>query len=118
MAAANRKGKAPIVPLPDFFDKKWNSICTNHSSPVKHLMKDYHLLQRFINRLAKKGAMGKASDPNHGDGSNNDDHDNHIPLEKGCLVIIIGPEARGSKRSAKLARRKVYAAKPATPTYL
>lgn len=37
---------------------------------------------------------------------------------KGCILIFAGTESRGGRRTAKMARREVFAAEPATPTFL
>ena len=119
VAAADRKGgKIPATAgageTPDFFEKKWNGPCPNHTFPVKHLYKDCSLMRKFMSpgKGSQKKATG-AADPENGN-----DADGGFPETDGCLMIFPDPEARGSKRSTKVERREVFSAEPATPSYL
>ena len=41
-------GKQPQQGLPDHFNELMESLCTNHTYPVKHLYKDCELLKRLL----------------------------------------------------------------------
>ena len=83
--------------------------------PVKHLLKDYSLMWRFLSGGSNKGEHGKDPDPTMDDV---EEKDSGFPTPDGCLMIFGGPEAYDSKRRQKVTRREVYMTKPAMPTLL
>jgi hypothetical protein len=48
VATADRTGKQPQQGLPDHFNKLKESLCINHTYPVKHFYKDCELLKHFL----------------------------------------------------------------------
>ena len=122
VATADHKvGKRPATDAPadkpDFFEKKWNGPCPNHSFPVNHLFRDCSLMKKFMgaSKRSNQKRSAEAADPRVGSSNNPDDE---FPEPDGCLMIFPDPEARGSKRSEKVERREVYSAEPATPSFL
>jgi hypothetical protein len=116
MAAAKRKGKkTPAEGTPDHFEKMLEGPCQNHAFPVKHLYKDCSLMKRFLPGGSKKRDQMKKSNPAANDAK---EKDNGFSETIGCLMIFDGMVAYDSKHRQKLARREVYAAKLATPTFL
>jgi hypothetical protein len=116
MATAERKGKkAPTKGASDHFEKMLEGTCPNHAYPVKHTYKDYGLMKKFLTGGSKKGDGRKKPDPQGDDAEEKEDT---FLKETGCLMIFGEPVAYDSKRWQKLARRKVYAAEPATPAFI
>ena len=128
MAAAVRKGgKQPATSgkqpatggageTPDFFEKKWNGPCPNHSYPAKHLYRDCSLMRKFMG--LGKGNQRRAAEVADPGSANANDGNTEFPEPDGCLMIFPDPEAWGSKRSAKVECREVYSAEPATMSFL
>ena len=64
VAAANRKGvQKPTEGTLDHFEKLLEGPCLNHAFPVKHLLKDYSLMRRFLSGGSNKGEHGKDPAP-------------------------------------------------------
>ena len=64
MAAADRKGgRKPTEGTPNHFKKLLEGPCPNHAFPIKHLLKDYGLLWRFLSGGSNKGEQGKDPGP-------------------------------------------------------
>ena len=64
MAAADRKGgQKPWEGTPNHFEKLLEGLCPNHAFPVKHLLKGYGLMRRFLSRGSNKGEQGKDPPP-------------------------------------------------------
>ena len=60
VAATNRKGgQKPTEGTPHHFEKLHKGPCPNHAFLVKHLLKDYSLMRRFLSRGSNKGEQGK-----------------------------------------------------------
>ncbi|GJN13033.1 hypothetical protein PR202_ga31366 [Eleusine coracana subsp. coracana] len=73
-AATERKPPRPAPrEAPNHFEKKWNGPCPNHRFPVKHLLKDYSMMKKFIREEAKNGHSEKASEIGNQDSPNGDD---------------------------------------------
>jgi len=89
--------------------------CPNHTFPVKHLLKDYSLMRRFLFEGSNKGERGKEPAPTVDD---TEEKDNGFPTPNGCLMIFVGSAAYDSKRRQKAVRHEVYTIKPATPAFL
>lgn len=53
VAAVDRKGSKPTGQVNDHFEKMLEQPCLNHATPVKHLLKDYRLMKRFLFSGAK-----------------------------------------------------------------
>ena len=116
MAIANCKGgQKPIEGTPDHFDKLLEGPCPNHAFPVKHLYKDCVLMKQFLSVGSNKREHRKEPKPTADDAKGKDDS---FPTLDVCLMIFGGSMAYDSKHHQKLARREVYTAKPATPTFL
>ena len=62
--------------------------------PVKHLLKDYSLMQWFLSGGSNKGEHGKDPAPTMDDAEEKDDN---FPTPDGCLVIFGGSAAYDSK---------------------
>ena len=85
MAAADRKGGwKPTEGTSNHFKKLLEGPCPNHAFPIKHLLKDYSLMQRFLSRGSNKGEQGKDPDPTMDDAEEKDDG---FPTPDGCLMI-------------------------------
>ena len=97
------------------FEKMLEGLCPNHAFPVKHLLKDYGLMHKFLLGSANKGEQGKAPAPTIDD---EEEKDEAFPTPNGTLMIFGGSMAYDSKRRQKVARREVYTAGPATPAFL
>ena len=116
MAAADRKGgRKPAEGTPNHFEKMLEGPCPNHAFPIKHLLKDYGLLWRFLSGGSNKGEQGKDPALTVDDAEEKDDG---FPTLDGCLLIFRGSAAYDSKRCQKVARREVYTTEPATPAFL
>ena len=63
-------------------------LCPNHTFPVKHLLKDCGLMQKFLLRSANKGEQGKEPTPTA---------DDAFPTPNGALMIFRGSTAYDSK---------------------
>ena len=95
MAAADRKGgRKPTEGTPNHFEKLLEGPCSNHAFPVKHLLKDYGLMQRFLSGGSNKGEQGKDPAPTMDDAEEKDDG---FPMPDGCLMIFGGSAAYDSK---------------------
>jgi hypothetical protein len=89
--------------------------CPNHAFPIKHLLKDYSLMRKFLSGGSNKGEQGKEPAPATDDAEEKDDG---FPMLDNSLMIFEGSTAYDSKRRQKVARRRVYTAQPATPPFL
>ena len=58
---------------PNHFKKLLEGLCPNHAFPVKHLLKDYSLMRRFLSRGSNKGEQGKDPAPTTDDAEEKDD---------------------------------------------
>jgi hypothetical protein len=115
MVAAERKGKkAPAKGTLDHFKKMLEGPCPNHGYTVKHALKDYGLMRKFLAGSSTKGEH-KKPDPKEDDPEGGGDI---YPTETDCLMIFGVPEAYASKHRQKLERREVYEAEPAMPAFL
>ena len=72
-------------------------------------------MKRFLSGGSNKGEHGKDPDPTMDD---TEGKDGSFPMPNGCLMIFEGLVAYDSKCRQKLARRKVYTAESALPTFL
>ena len=63
--------------------------------PVKHLYKDYSLMQWFLSRGSNKGEHGKDPAPTM---DNAEEKDDGFPTPYGCIMIFRGSKAYDSKR--------------------
>lgn len=101
VAATGRpSGRAPTGEAPDHFEKMWNGPCPNHQYPVPHLYKECSLMRKFLKMEDPKGNPKGRNAPASRDAVKGEE--GGFPEPDGCLMIIPGPEARGSQRSAKL----------------
>ena len=56
VAAADRKGgRKPAEGIPNHFEKILKGPCPYHAFPIKHLLKDYGLMRKFLSRNSNKG---------------------------------------------------------------
>ena len=56
MATVDRKGGwKPTEGTPNHFKKLLEGSCPNHAFPMKHLLKDYRLMWKFLSRSSNKG---------------------------------------------------------------
>lgn len=104
--------KAPTGDTPNHIEKMWNGPCPNHRYPVRHLYKECSLMKR---------QSAKRDPKNHPDPASLDaekEDDDGFPEPDGCLMIIPGPEAHGSRHRSKVERSAVFAAEPTTPMVL
>ena len=116
MATTGRMGgQKPTEGTPDHFEKLLKGPCSNHAFPIKHLYKDCVLMKWFLSRGSNKGEHRKEPKPAADDAEGKDDG---FPMLDGYLMIFGGSVAYDSKRHQKLARREVYTAKPAAPSFL
>ena len=116
MATADHKGGQKLAEgTPDHFNKLLEGPCPNHAFPVKHLYKDCILIKRFLSGGSNKGEHRKDPKPAV-DGAKG--KNGGFPTLDGCLMIFGGLAAYDSRRRQKLARRKVYTAEPAVPSFL
>lgn len=109
------KAKKPAKDTPDHFEKMWNGPCPNHRFPVTHLYKECSLMKKFVRKEGAKAGPKADVDPANRDDKGDEDE---FPETNGCLMIIPGPESRGSRRSSKVERREVLATEPAVPSFL
>ena len=64
VAAVDCKGGwKPMEGTPNHFKKLLEGPCPNHAFPVKHLLKDYSLMWRFLSRGSNKGSRGRTLPP-------------------------------------------------------
>ena len=64
VATADHKGgRKPMEGTPNHFKKLLEGPCSNHAFPVKHLLKDYSLMRRFLSGGSNKGEQGKDPPP-------------------------------------------------------
>ena len=68
--------------------------CLNHTFPVKHLLKDWSLMQKFLSGSSNKGEQGKEPAPTTDDAEEKDDS---FTTLDGCLMIFKGSAAYDSK---------------------
>jgi len=116
VAAADRKGgRKPAEGTPNHFEKMLEGPCPNHAFPVKHLLKDYGLMQKFLARSTNKGEQGKAPAPAADDEEENDET---FPTPNDALMIFGGSTACDSKWRQKVVPCQVYMAQLATPLFL
>jgi len=95
VATANQKGgQKPMEGTPNHFKKLLEGPCPNHVFPVKHLLKDYGLMRKFLSRSSNKGEQGKEPAPTADDTKEKDDG---FPTPNGCLMIFGGSAAYDSK---------------------
>ena len=102
MATADCKGgRKPVEGTLNHFEKLLEGPCPNHAFLVKHLLKDYSLMRKFLSRSSNKGEQGKDPPPTT---DNADEKDDGFPTPDGCLMILGGLKAFDSKRRQKIAR--------------
>ena len=89
------------------FEKLLKGPCPNHTFPVKHMLKDYGLMRKFLSESSNKGEQGKEPAPTADDSEEKDDG---FPTPDGCLMIFGGSSVYDSKHRQKVARREVYTA--------
>ena len=64
VATADRKGgRKPAEGTLNHFEKLLEGLCPNHAFHVKHLLKDYSLMRRFLSGGSNKGEQGKDPPP-------------------------------------------------------
>ena len=108
VAAADRKGgQNPTEGTPNHFEKLLEGSCPNHAFPIKHLLKDYGLMRKFLSGSSNKGEQGKEPAPTADDAEEKDDD---FQTPDGCLMTFEGSAAYDSKCRQKVARREVYTA--------
>ena len=96
MAAADHKGgQKPTEGAPNHFKKMLEGPCLNHTFPVKHLLKDWSLMQKFLSGSSNKGEQGKEPTPTMDDAEEKDDG---FPMPDDCLMIFGGSVTYDSKR--------------------
>ena len=78
------------------FKKMLEGLCPNHAFPVKHLLKDYGLMRKFLAKSTNKGEQGKEPAPAADDTEEKDDG---FPTPNGCLMIFRGSAAYDFRRS-------------------
>ena len=116
MATTDHKGgQKPTEGTLEHFEKLLEGPCSNHAFPIKHLYKDCVLMKWFLSRGSNKGEHTKETKPTANDSKGK--HGGFLMLD-GCLMIFEGSAAYDSRRRKKLARREVYTAEPATPSFL
>ena len=120
VAVTGKKGaKRPAKELSNHFEKKWNGPCPNHEFPVRHLMRDCSLMKKFVTQQETEGPSPPECEGATGGGSDaGEEEGGAYPHAEGCLMIFASSEARASRRAAKVERRDVFAAEPATPAFL
>ena len=111
----SKGGQKPAEGTLDHFEKLLEGPCLNHAFPIKHLYKDCVLMKQFLFGGSNKGEHRKEPKPTIDDAAGKDGGSSMLD---GCLMIFRGSAAYDSKRRQKLACRKVYTAKLATPTFL
>ena len=95
VAAADRKGgRKPEEGTPNHFKKLLEGSCPNHAFPIKHLLKDYGLMRRFLSGGSNKGEKGKDPPPA---ADNAKEKDVGFPTRNNCLMIFGGSAAYDSK---------------------
>ena len=108
VAATDHKGgRKPTEGALNHFEKMLEGPCPNHAFPVKHPLKDYSLMRKFLSESSNKGEQGKEAAPATNDVEENDDG---FPTLDGCLMIFGGSMDYDSKRRQKVARCQVYMA--------
>ena len=96
VAAADRKGgQKPTEGTPNHFEKMLEGPCPNHAFPIKHLLKDYSLMRKFLSGGSNKGEQGKEAAPATNDVEEKDDA---FPTPNAALMIFGGSTAYDSKR--------------------
>ena len=105
----------PTEGAPNHFEKLLEGLCLNHAFPIKHLYKDCALMKHFLSSSSKNWDLRKKPELVVDDVVAKD---GGFPTPDGCLMIFGGAVAYDSKRRQNLARHEVYAAKPATPSFL
>ena len=96
VAVADRKGgRKPTECNPNHFENLLDGSSPNHAFPVKHLLKDYGLMRRFLSGGSNKGEQGKDPPPTTDDAEEMNDG---FPTPDGCLMIFGGSAAYDSKR--------------------
>ena len=71
-------------------------LCPNHAFPVKHLLKDYGLVRKFLLGSANKGEQGKAPAPT---ADEEEEKDEAFPIPIVALMIFGGSMAYESPSS-------------------
>ena len=115
--ADKRKGGArtdKTPPTKDHFEKLLEEPCPHHQGPVKHKMKDCHLMKKFVQGTLRSESSGGGRGK---DAAANDAHEAYVE-EDVVAVVFGGAPAYESRRMQKLTRREVLFTDPATPTYL
>ena len=115
VTADYRGGRKSTEGTPNHFEKLLEEPCPNHAFPIKHLYKDYGLMKRFLSGGSNKGEHRKDPDPTMFDAEGKD---GGFSTLDGYLMIFGGSAAYDSKCCQKVACRKVYTTKPATPAFL
>jgi hypothetical protein len=64
VAAAKQKGKkAPVEGTPDHFEKLLEGPCPNHAYLVKHMYKEFSLMEQFLSGGSKRGIRRRSLTP-------------------------------------------------------
>ena len=112
MAIADHKGVKSPRRVPGTTSR---NCLRGHAFPMKHLYKDCGLMKRFLSGGSNKGENRKEPKLTI---DNAEGKDSSFPMLDGYLMIFRGSAAYDSKSRQKLARREVYTAEPAAPTFL
>jgi hypothetical protein len=94
VATAKRKNKkVPTEGTSDHFKKMLEGPCLNHGNPVKHTLKDYGLMRKFLAGGSKKGEL-KKPDPNNDDAKG---EDAVYPIKTTYIMIFGGTDSYTSR---------------------
>jgi hypothetical protein len=101
--ASRPKGNPAMAGLPkDHYEKLLDALCPHHEVPVKHTLKDCHLIKSYVNGTLKPmeaDSPKKAAPPPDND---DDDAGAQYPGEDGAVHMIFGGSlARPSRRREK-----------------
>jgi hypothetical protein len=98
----------------NLFDKMLKESCPYHQGPVKHILEECVMLQRYFHKAGLPAEGGRAH--------NNDKKEDHkaeeFPEVHDCFVIYGGHVANASARHRKQERREVCSVKVVAPVYL
>ena len=108
-------GRKPTEDTSDHFEKLLEGPCPNHAFPIKYLYEDCVLMKRFLSGGSNKGEHRKEPKLAVDDAKGKD---GRFSALNGCLMIFEGSASYDSRHRQKLARREVYTAEPAVPSFL
>jgi hypothetical protein len=64
VVAAEQKGKKePVEGTPVHFKKLLEGPCPNHAYPIKHMYKEFSLIERFLSGGSKRGIRRRSLTP-------------------------------------------------------